>query len=156
LPVAGELDGCNPIGRWRARGTFPHTGDCKTLPDSVEVEVEVVRAAGGYRLIYDGDGQVVPDSVSARDGACAVSFELHRREPSRALVLFFHMTAGGPGGVAGTGIWDEYEPGADGGGPRIRCSDAIALAVRPPGAGPVDAGFDASAAAPERRRQDDQ
>ncbi len=158
LPVSGELGGCNPVGRWRAHGTFPHTGDCTALPESIDVEVTVAPAtAGGYRLVYGGDGELVPDNLSARGGDCAISFELHRREPSRALVLFFHLAAGGPGGVAGTGIWDEYEPGGDGGAPRIRCSDAIAVAVRAPGSAPPpsDAG-DGSAAAPERRRKDDQ
>ncbi len=77
--MVGQLEGCEPAGSWKAHGTFPHTGDCKALPDAVDVAVKVVRAAGGYRLVFDGDGEVVPDNVSAREGACAVSFELHRR-----------------------------------------------------------------------------
>ena len=71
LPVAGQLEGCEPAGSWKAHGTFPHTGDCKALPDAVDVAVKVVRAAGGYRLVFDGDGEVLAAILNLCHGRLA-------------------------------------------------------------------------------------
>ncbi|HUH04852.1 MAG TPA: hypothetical protein VML75_22800 [Kofleriaceae bacterium] len=132
----GELGDCDPTGVWRAVGTSRGVGDCPAADSSAEpiaIEVEVVRASDGFRLVAPAGVRARADSVDLSGGACALSFELQYRLAERdrpQVVVFADLVAGAPSAA----IWDEYQPGADGPGfdPAqgvIRCSDALELEV---------------------------
>jgi hypothetical protein len=121
IEVEGPMTGCDPVGLWRARGSFPGTGDCEALPNELVVEVEVARADGGFRIATRGPGQLTGDRLAAaRGGGCALGFAL-RRDDAR---LFAHLVDGGDGGARGRGAWDRY-----GAGGALICTDDVVFAV---------------------------